>query len=173
MVLMCKSGMPPNKQAIDFETKSVAATTNPMHILAADADNHRVQVFGTDGNYAIQSGSLGTGNGQFQAPNEITSDNTVQLFENDDHNLDTMIFINKSIMKTYKKIKEVDKFDENKNKRYNRTILTNDNDYNYRNSIEFKLVLLEDKVAEAKIAEETWNLHMQPLFNKRGTSLHQ
>ena len=45
--------------------------TNNTHLVVADEQNHRVQVFDINGNYVSQFGSQGSGNGQFGGPSGI------------------------------------------------------------------------------------------------------
>ena len=53
----------------------------------ADTDNHRIQKFDSSGNFLLKWGSMGTGNGQFNGPWEVTVDGSgnVYVSENDNH----------------------------------------------------------------------------------------
>jgi len=58
-------------------------------LYVADTGNNRIQKFDLNGNYLLQWGSLGTGNGQFRYPCGIAVNNTGYVFVSDTFNDDT------------------------------------------------------------------------------------
>ncbi len=52
-------------------------------VYVADKDNHRVQKFDSSGNYLLQWGSAGTGNGQFDYPSAVTVDSNQNVYVTD------------------------------------------------------------------------------------------
>ena len=66
-------------------------TTNSTHLYIVDTNNHRVQIFYTNGTYISQFGSFGSADGQFDLPRGITTNNT-HLFVTDTNNNRVQIF---------------------------------------------------------------------------------
>ena len=65
----------------------VGITTNSTHILVADTDNNRIQVFHMNGTYANTIDSFGdTGNDQFNRPQAVTTNSTHILVADSNNN---------------------------------------------------------------------------------------
>jgi len=64
------------------------AFDNENHLYVADRDNHRVQKFCVNGNYLLQFGGYGSGDGQLKSPYGITTrDGKVYVADRDNHRI--------------------------------------------------------------------------------------
>ena len=61
-------------------------------IYVADTNNHRVQVFDSDGEHLGNIGSEGSGNGQFQFPRGIEVDSLGTVYVADTNNRRVQVF---------------------------------------------------------------------------------
>ena len=68
------------------------AINSQGNIFVCDKDNHRIQIFDSEGNFISMFGSKGNGNGQFYSPREIVIDSTENILVCDQHNHRIQIF---------------------------------------------------------------------------------
>ncbi len=72
----------------------IGIAINPIgkHIIVADSNNHRVQIFESNGNFVKSVGSQGTRDGQFDCISDVTVDAMANLYVVDRHNHRIQIF---------------------------------------------------------------------------------
>jgi tripartite motif-containing protein 71 len=77
-----------------FNQLAGVAIDSSNNVYVADASNHRVQKFDSNGNFITKWGSLGTGDGQFNKPSGVaidSSSNTVYVPDHSNHRIQKFV----------------------------------------------------------------------------------
>ena len=68
------------------------AVDSKDRIIVADTNNHRIQIFDSDGNFVSSFGSLGSGDGRFDSPSGVATDSNDRIIVADYDNHRVQIF---------------------------------------------------------------------------------
>ena len=76
----------------EFNSPLGVAVDSKDRIIVADTNNHRIQIFDSDGNFVSSFGSLGSGDGRFDSPSGVATDSNDRIIVADYDNHRVQIF---------------------------------------------------------------------------------